>query len=323
MRRDPYGNQLLVRMHYKHGAYWYVYRGKWKRLGDNYNRALREYADATAAGGSMIPLLQKTYDAYDLRVKHGTLRESTLSNYLSAKSNLLLAFKNMDPAEVTPSDIKQFRSHYYGTKPNAGNRALVVLREAFDIGMDLGLCEYNPASQVRRIPEHKRTRRLTDAEFARIRACAKGKLPIIMDVLYYTGQRIGDVLAIRQSDISDGVLHITQQKTGAVIEIGIGPKLEKAIAAARSGTVTGLWLFSRHGRPMVYYTVQSAYKAACKRARVEGTTLHDIRAKSITDVSLAGGDAMTLAGHKDQKMTDRYIREKLPLRAKSLDSLRQ
>ena len=25
MRRDPYGNQLLVRMHYKHGQYWYVY----------------------------------------------------------------------------------------------------------------------------------------------------------------------------------------------------------------------------------------------------------------------------------------------------------
>lgn len=323
MRRDPQNNQLLTRMYFKHGAYWYVYRGKWKRLGDNYNRALHEYANATAAGGSMIPLLQKTYDAYTLKVKQGKLRESTLGSYSAVKSKLLLAFKNLDPAEVTPSDIKQFRSHYYGTKPGAANRALVVLREAFDLGMELGLCEYNPASQVKRIPEHKRTRRLTDKEFNRIRACAKGKLPLIMDVLYYTGQRIGDVLAIRQADISDGVIHFVQQKTGAAIDIEIGPKLAETIAEARRGAVTGLLLFSRNGKPLSYYTVQSAYKAACKRAHVEGTTLHDIRAKSITDLSLAGGDATMLAGHKDPKMTDRYIRERVPNRAKSLDSLGQ
>jgi integrase len=200
------------------------------------------------------------------------------------------------------------------------NRALVVLRETFEIGMDLGLCDSNPARQVKTVAQSKRTRRLTDAEFNRIRACAKGKLPLIMDVLYYTGQRIGDVLAIRQSDISDGVIHFVQQKTGAPLDIEIGPDLDKAIKAARSGPVAGLWLFSKHGKPMSYFTVQSAYKAACERARVEGTTLHDIRAKAITDLSLIGGDAKALAGHTDQKMTDRYIRERVVPRVKSLDT---
>jgi len=319
MRLDPHGNQLLPRMYYKHGAYWYVYRGKWKRLDSTYNRALHEYANKTAAGGSMIPLIQKTFDAYEVMVKQGKLKKSTLASYSAMKSNLITAFSNMDPADVTASHIKQFRSHYYGTTLNAGNRALVVLRQAFEIGMDLGMCDSNPARQVKRVPERKRERRLTDTEFNRIRACAKGKLPLIMDVLYYTGQRIGDVLAIRQSDISDGVIHFVQQKTGAMLDIEIGPDLEKAIRAARSGPVAGLWLFSKGGKPISYFTVHSAYKAACERARVSDTTLHDIRAKAITDLSLAGGDAMALAGHTDQKMTDRYIRERVVPRVKSLD----
>lgn len=320
MRLDPAGNQLLPRMYFKHGAYWYVYRGKWKRLDSTYNRALHEYANKTATGGAMVTLLQKTFDAYELRVKQGKMRQSTLDTYNTVKSNLLLAFSNLDPADVTASHIKQFRSHYYGTKLTASNRALVVLREAFEIGMDLGLCDSNPARQVKTVAQSKRTRRLTDAEFNRIRACAKGNLPLIMDVLYYTGQRIGDVLAIRQSDIADGVIHFVQQKTSTPLDIEIGPELDKAIRAARSGPVAGLWLFSKHGKPMSYFTVQSAYKAACERARVTGTTLHDIRAKAITDLSLIGGDAKALAGHTDQKMTDRYIRERVVPRVKSLDT---
>lgn len=319
MRVDPHGNQLLVRMYYKHGAYWYVVRGKWTRLGQTYNKALHEYANCTAAGGSMVPLIQQTYEAYALKVKRGELTQSTMKAYTSIKPRLLMAFKNMDPAEVTPADIKQFRSHYYASKANAANRALVVLREVFERGMDLGLCDYNPARQVKRITEHKRTRRLTDSEFNRIRAEAKGQLPLIMDVLYLTGQRIGDVLAIRQSDIEDGVIHFTQQKTGAVLDIEMSADLEAAVRAARKGAVTGLWLFSYRGKPMSYYTVRSAYKAACDRAGVTGTTLHDIRAKAITDLSLDGGDAKALAGHTDQKMTDRYIRERVPVRVKSLD----
>lgn len=310
-------------MYYKHGAYYLVRRNKWELLGHTYNAALSVYAVLTRDAGGMPRLIQQTYETYAMRAKKGKLAASTLEGYNVIKPKLMASFAQLDPSEVTPSHIRQYIAHHYGTSPGMGNRALIVLRGTFDYGIEQGLCEYNPASQVKLKKTDTRTRRLTDAEFKRIRACAKGQLPLIMDVLYYTGQRIGDVLAIRQSDISNGILSIIQQKNGAMIDIEIGPELEQAITKARSGRVTGLWLFSRNGKPMKYNATQKAFQAACVLARVEECTLRDIRSKTVTDLEIKGHDAQDLAGHTDRKMTQRYIKEKVAKKVKSLDSLRQ
>jgi len=321
MRRDPYNNELLKGMYYKHGSYWLVRRNKWHRLGSAYNNALRGYAGLSETAGGMPKLITQAYTDYALRVKSGELKASSLIAYETVKGKLLEVFAKMDPGEVTPAHIKQVMRHCWGGKPVTANKALSVLRSVFDLGMDMGLCDFNPARQIKGGKVSKRTRRLTDGEFKKIRSQAKGQLPLVMDVLYYTGQRIGDVLAIKQADISNGILKIRQIKTGKEIDIEIGPQLEKAIAGARKGPVTGLWLFSRHGKPLPYPTIRSAYDAACALAGVEGTTLHDIRAKAITDLTLKGHDAQALAGHTDAKMTERYIRERNVVRVKSLDSL--
>ena len=79
----------------------------------------------------------------------------------------------IDPPDVTPAHIRQFIGHCYTGRLGTGNRALSVLREAFDIGLGQGLCDFNPASHVKRKKQPKRTRRLTDAEFKGIRQCVK------------------------------------------------------------------------------------------------------------------------------------------------------
>lgn len=323
MRKDPHGNELLRGMHYKHGAYYFVRHNKWRLLGRTYNAALKAYAGAQEAPGAMPRLIKQTYDVYSLRARQGDLAPSTHEGYNVVKPKLLEVFAQIDPVDVTPSHIRQFLAHCYGASPGMANRALVVLRGVFDYGIEQGVCDYNPAAQVKLKKGRVRSRRMTDAEFARIRHCAKGQLPLIMDVLYYTGQRIGDVLAIRQSDISNGVLRITQQKTGALIDIQIGPELEQVILEARRTRVAGLWLFSRNGKPLRYGTIHKAFQAACVAARVEGCTIRDIRAKTITDIAVDGGDAQDLAGHSDAKMTRRYVKEKVAKKVKSLDGFKQ
>jgi integrase len=49
------------------------------------------------------------------------------------------------------------------------------------------------------------------------------RLPVAL--MYYTAQRIGDCCDMRWSDIRDGVLHITQQKTGKALEIPLHSSL--------------------------------------------------------------------------------------------------
>jgi integrase len=320
-RRDPTGNQLLTRMHFKHGAYWYVLRNKWTKLATGYNQALREYAALQNADGSMPMLIGKTFDEFEYRVKVGTLSDQSLRTYRSKRAVIATAFQHFNPEDVTPSIIRQFIRGKYGTKPNAGNQALSILRQAFELGIELGLCEMNPAKQVTRKTEAKRTRYINDAEFAAIRQVARAELPLIMDVLYYTGQRIGDVLAIKQADIVGGKIQVEQIKTGHRVNIEIGPALSTAIRAARRGTVTGLYLFSRGGKPIAYTTVRSQWLIACERARVADAHLHDIRAKAATDYKKAGGDSQAFSGHEDERTHAIYLRDNDVPNVPSLDKI--
>lgn len=61
---------------------------------------------------------------------------------------------------------------------------------------------------------------------------------LAIHLLYYTGQRIGDVCAMRWNDIQDGVIHITQQKTGKEMEIPIHAKLRAELAKAPKQGIT-------------------------------------------------------------------------------------
>lgn len=321
MRKDPAGKQLLPRMHFKHGRYWYVRRNKWLNLGTSYNHALGQYASLQDSKGSMPALINRAFEEFQYRHKRGDLAASTLRTYQSKRVTMTIAFQHFDPEDVTPAIIRQFIRGKYGTKPNAGNQSLSVLRSVFDLGVELGVCEHNPAKEIVRKTETPRTRYITDAEFKAIRQCGKAELPLIMDVLYYTGQRIGDVLLIKQADISGGKLGLVQQKTGHAMTIEIGPGLERAIRAARSGAITGMYLFSRRGKPIAYTTVRSQWLAACKLARITDVHLHDLRAKAATDYQKAGGDSQAFSGHEDEKSHAVYLRDKTVPNVPSLDKI--
>jgi len=56
-------------------------------------------------------------------------------------------------------------------------------------------------------------------------------------LLYFTAQRIGDVANMRWSDIRDGVIHVTQQKTGAELEIPIHSSLLPILPAKEAMTI--------------------------------------------------------------------------------------
>jgi integrase len=64
----------------------------------------------------------------------------------------------------------------------------------------------------------------------------------------------------------------------------------------------------RGGRPYAYSTVRDMYDAAAIKAKVEDTTFHDLRAKSLTDAKRDGKNPTALGGHSSPAMTARYLR---------------
>jgi len=68
------------------------------------------------------------------------------------------------------------------------------------------------------------------------------------DLLLYTAQRVGDVVRMQRSHIRNGVLAVTQQKTGTEVFIPVHPALARSIKA---GPAKGLYLIGdRNGRPI-------------------------------------------------------------------------
>lgn len=309
MRPRKKNRNLPPCVYLKHGAYWFVKKGKWKRLASDLPSALREYARLAAAPESgMIALIDKTWP----HIIEG-LAPSTVEQYRLAANRLKDILAEFTPEQLRPRDVAAIRDHFRET-PNQANRFISYLRNVMNYAVDWQIVESNPCVGVRRLPEKKRDRYVTDAEYREIYAQASESLKPIMDICYFTGQRISDVLAIKMSDIDDEGIHFKQGKTGTRLLVKMTPELKAAIdkakALPRPAQGTTLFCTKRGGNQYNYDTVKNMYRSAVSKAGVERTTLHDLRAKSLTDAKKQGKNAQALGGHSTEAMTNRYIRNR-------------
>ncbi len=298
---------LPARMYFRHGRHWYVEAGKWRALPVDYTEALAEYARIVdqPKGGGMPALIDRVLEHI-----RPTLAKSTAAQYALAGRKLKEALLEFSPEQVKPKHVAAIKVHH-AKIPIMANRMLSVLRTVFAYAVEWQLVESNPCIGIRRHAETKRTRYLTDAEFHAIKAKANPRLAVVMDVAYFTGQRIGDVLAIRLADITDAGISFRQQKTGARLLVRMTPELRDAVIRAkdlRGDNVRALTLFHLRGRVPSYGGTRDLFQRAAALAGVEDVSLHDIRAKALTDTSRQGNDPQLLGGHTDRKMTERYIR---------------
>lgn len=294
-------------VYHRHGAYYYVKRGVWRPIGTTLTEALAEYARIIAPPiGGCDELLERTLERCRESVK-----PNTIDQYAIACRKLKPILAEFSPELVEPHHVAAILDHLRAT-PNMANRLLTFMRLAFANGLTWGLCRTNPCYGVKRHAEARRDRYLTDAEYRAIWSVAPAQLRAIIDMAYLTGQRIGDILAIRLSDISANGIAFRQQKTGKRLIVD-APGLEQAIQRAKAlhSNVRGLTLFhGRGGKPLGYYGVRDAFQRACKAAGIEDATLHDIRAKSLTDAKKQGKNPQKLGGHSTEAMTNRYLRDR-------------
>lgn len=300
-------------MHFKHGRHWYVAGGKWRALAKDLADALREYADIVGTPrGGMGELIDRVMLVLEQRKP--PLAPATLSQYRTAAKKLKRAFFEFAPDQVKARHVAAFKLQHQDT-PNMANRMLSLLRTIFAYAVDWQLVDSNPCIGIKRLEEAKRDRYVTTQEYEKIHAAANARTAAIMDLCYFTGQRIGDVLGIKIEDLLDDGIAFRQQKTGARLVVLWSPELRAAVqrAAIACGgeNVRAVTLLHIRGKKPSYRGVRDAFERSRVRAGVEPCTLHDLRAKSLTDADLQGGDAQGLGGHTSRKQTERYIRVRL------------
>ncbi|MGI9563827.1 tyrosine-type recombinase/integrase [Pseudomonas fulva] len=308
MRPRKKDRHLPPCMYLKHGAYYLVRKGKWERLDKDYQGALLAYAKIMGGKGqgAMPKLIDEALDAM-----RGRLAENTVKQYEAAAVKLKKNLAEFEPRQVLPRHVAALKLHMSDT-PNMANRVLSFLRMVFNFALEQQIVDSNPCTGIKRHTEKKRDRYITDEEFTAICNASSPYIRSILEMCYLTGQRIGDVLAINLSDISAKGIAFDQQKTGAKLIVGMTPDLEQLIKRVESlpRKLRGPTLFCTRGggKPVSYDTVKDAFRKACIKAKVSGATIHDLRAKSLTDTDKQGNDAQKLGGHTDARMTQRYLR---------------
>lgn len=195
-------------------------------------------------------------------------------------------------------------------KKSAGNAATILRRMSKD-AHKLGLCS-SPFADGVKVNSVKRTTKglFSYADLEKLRgAChIKGRRESewkdMLTLLYFTGQRVGDVLGADPADVVDGVWHLTPQKTqkhGTKVVIPLAPE--------------ALEVFKRRtAKPMFFLRPGSAssnFRRLLDEAKinynvVDGRcthTLHSFRHSMATRLHSAGVDErtrMALLGHTSE-----------------------
>jgi integrase len=204
-------------------------------------------------------------------------------------------------------------------KPVMANRVLTFGRLIWNDFLEHQVVEENPFVDVMRHTTAARTRNYTWQEWYAIRANASPRLQLVMDGLYLTDQRIGDVPKIDERDLLEAGIYVKQQKTRKELIVGWNDDLREWIRACRAfrGTVVPVVfedprrprpLLRVRGKAIPYQTVAKEWRTACAKADVEDGHLHDTRAFSATEAKRQGRDPQKLLGHDEARTTKMYLR---------------
>lgn len=220
---------------------------------------------------------------YELSTTYAALAKNTqilYSKTLRRISDLLGRFPLND---LKRSDVQLVLDNEMAG-PGAHNIFIVVLRIICKWAEDRGKETSNPAKGIARLktgehepwPEHVLTAALQSSD---------GLVRLAVSLLYFTGQRIGDVLRMRWSDIRDGMIEVTQQKTGKLLWIPLLDELEAELARVPKKGLT--IIASDKGTPFTSEHVRKTLQAFTLDLGVK-TVPHGLRKNAVIAFLEAG-----------------------------------
>lgn len=204
-----------------------------------------------------------------------------------------------------------------GLAPASVEKIRVIFQRSFVVGNHAGLPGCDP-SPVRNVPRVKftnaRERYLTAEEADRLRAAAaesyNTQLSPIVDLLLFTGARIGELLRARWDhvDVERRAWHIPTTKTGRPRYV---PLSSDALTVIESlPRFDGCpWLLPNPKTLEPFVTIQHGWERAIRVARLPGLRIHDLRHSAASFMINANIDIFSVGkvlAHSSYQSTQRY-----------------
>jgi len=318
---------LPPRMFVSHGAYYHVVQNTWTRLSTSKAEALIMWAEIEGVESTQHQAtLQMAWERYRKEVVPRKAPRTRKDNEAESKK-LLEVFGHLPLDAIKPKHVARFmmaRTDASGRHAHVrATREKALLSHIFNMARIWGYTDKpNPCAGIRG-KTSRRDRYITDEELKKILSKSRPSLADTVELAYLIGQRPADVRKVLRSDVQNGEIRITQDKTGATLRIEITERLQavinRCIERANSFRVSSLYLvLDEKGQPYNEWTLRKHWREACKAAGVPNAQFRDLRAKAGSD-SEDTEAAKDLLGHENMRTTEGYIRNR---RGKLVKALR-
>ena len=168
----------------------------------------------------------------------------------------------------------------------------------------------NPAQGVKSVKYKKKEREPWPKELIQAARDARphdDRTRLLFELLYCTGQRIGDVLSAKWTDIRGDSIKVAQNKTGAALTLPMSDDLKECLRAAERAGETILTAY-RKETPWSYRGAADAMMKLRKEIGAEKFDIHAIRHTVASEIGAAGSDeeVMSVTGHNTRAMVALY-----------------
>lgn len=263
-----------------------------------------------------IPTI-KEFSADFLKSKEKVLRPTTLESYrtFTFEKYILPKFGNTRIDLISKRDIQAFHSSL-SRVPKMANRVLRILSSFFGVAVSWGLISSNPVSGIKKFPEHKRERYLTEDEIKKLSEVLNeenDQMNVnVVKLILLTGSRKTEVLSARWRDfdlekgiwlkpailtkqnknhytpLNDGAFNIVKEMRQKIVSDNEIKDSEKIIS-------TKEYLFFNPKTNTHLRDIKKFWAKICSKAEIKNARIHDLR-HTFASILVSNGISLEVIG---------------------------
>lgn len=328
-------NTIRRRRKGKPDAVYYYHRETKKRLPDD--PASPEFAAALRRLNERVRAPEKTtahlIEAFMRSPEFARLSENTRREYRRHLDGVRKTGGDLPADEMTSEDVYEMRDKIAVKHARTADMRVSVLSRLFTWGIKRGYRADNPAKGVDKAQVKPNSYEpWSDAEINTALDKAPAEIADAIWLALYTGQRLGDVLAMTWGDIDGTAVRVRQKKTGERLHVPIHPDLRKHLNdikerqdnarkhGAKSLNVVEVLsvsdnrkspiLLNSRGTPWTVDGFKTSFRREMDKLNI-GRQFHGLRTTAATNLANLGCDPMDIAavtGHRTAKMVQHYTR---------------
>lgn len=272
---------------------------------------IRRWGPILRSSGGSGQTLAEVVRAWQRSVEWDQLRPGTQTNYTVYLAPLHSALKLVRITGIKRAHLLAIRDDIAADR---GHGAAInfcrVASAFFSWALDRELIDASPATKLTAKLQRGHLPAWRDDQAQRAMRDLPESYRRVVVLAYYTGQRRGDLCAIRWSDYDGSIIRLTQSKTGEPLEIPVVPALQDELEAWRADRST-LTILDFLGKPWRASFLSTRLPDQLEKLGLPRLNVHGLRRLTAIRLAEAGctvHEIAAITGHRTLSMVQEYTR---------------